>query len=88
MLRLAESLAYEKDTKVADDVTRMAGRYAANVKSLSGGELENRKSEIREVLRSFKYLAKWNLVPASFEPLAVLNQIEKAQGWDQEKKQS
>ena len=88
MLRLAESLAYENDPNVSDDVTRMAGRYADSVKSLSGAELEARKSEIREVLHSFKYLAKWNLVPAGFAPLAVLDQIEKAQGWDQEKKQS
>jgi hypothetical protein len=88
MLRLAESLVYEKDSKVAADVTRMAGRYAENVKLLSSPELESRKGEIREVLRSFKYLAKWNLVPAGFAPLAVLDQIEKAQGWDQEKKQS
>jgi hypothetical protein len=31
---------------------------------------------------------KWNLVPASFAPIAVLEKIEKAQGWDDTKKKS
>ncbi|MGH7943505.1 MAG: 3-keto-disaccharide hydrolase [Opitutaceae bacterium] len=86
MLRLAESLVYEKDSKVAGQVVQMADRYAASVKSLSGGELENRKGEMLEVLRSFKYLVKWNLVPAGFAPLGILNAIEKAQGWETPKK--
>ena len=86
MLRLAESLVYEKDPKTAEQVVQMAERYASSVKSLSGGQLEQRKGEILEVLRSFKYLAKWNLVPAGFGPLNVLSQIEKAQGWDNQKK--
>ena len=86
MLRLAESLVYQKDPKVSEQVNQMADRYAASVKSLSGGELEQRKGEILEVLRSFKYLAKWNLVPGNFGPLATLNQIEKTQGWDNPKK--
>ena len=54
--------------------------------SLSAGELERRKDEILNVLRSFKYLAKWKLVSASFAPISVLTQIEKTQGWDQQKK--
>jgi hypothetical protein len=86
MLRLAESLVYEKDAKVADQVVQMANRYAASVQSLSGGALEQRKNEILDALRAFKYLAKWKLVPASFEPVAVLSRIEKAQGWDKPKK--
>jgi hypothetical protein len=86
MLRLAESLVYEKDSRVSSQVEQMAGRYASQVKSLSAGELERRKDEILNVLRSFKYLAKWKLVPAGFAPISVLTQIEKTQGWDQQKK--
>jgi hypothetical protein len=85
MLRLAESLAYEKDASVVSQVEKMAESYATSVKALPGGELENRKSEILNVLRAFKYLAKWNLVNPGFAPLAVLDQIEKAQGWDKPK---
>jgi hypothetical protein len=79
-------LVYEKNGGVTSEVNELAGRYAATIKSLSGGELEARKGEILEVLRSFKYLAKWNLVPAGFPPLAVLEAVERAQGWDDAKK--
>jgi hypothetical protein len=64
----------------------MADRYVAGVKSLSGSELESRKDEITNVLRAFRYMAKWNLVPTGFAPVAVLDRIEKAQGWDLPKK--
>ena len=82
MLRFAESLIYQPDAQVAEQVTRMAGRYVSSLQALPGAELERRKGEILEVLRSFRYLAKWNLVPAGFGPLAALIQIERAQGWD------
>jgi hypothetical protein len=86
MLRLAESLVYEKDTTAQQQVEQMAERYVASVKSLSSDELEKRKDEIRSVRSAFKYLAKFGIVPGSFAPTAVLDQIEKAQGWDQQKK--
>lgn len=86
MLRLAESLVYEKDARVSAQVQQMAERYATSLKSLSGPELESRKDEITNVLRAFRYLAKWNFIPASFGPISVLDRIEKAQGWDQPKK--
>jgi hypothetical protein len=85
MLRLAESLVYEKDANAAAQVEQMADRYAGSLKALSGEALETRKNEILNVLRSFKYLAKWNLVKPGFGPLTVLDQIEKKQGWDKPK---
>lgn len=83
MLRLAESLVYEKDGDTHARVARLADEYVAGLKSKSGAELEQRKAEILRVFAAFKYLAKWNLVPSNFSPLAVLSQVEKAQGWDQ-----
>ena len=71
---------------ILGQVEKMADGYVASVKSLSGGELEMRKDEITSVLRAFRYLAKWNIVPAGFAPLAALDRIEKAQGWDVPKK--
>jgi hypothetical protein len=88
MLCLAESLVYEKDSAVASQVEQLANSYVASVKSLSPGELDARKSEILMVFNAFKYLTKWNIFPASFAPRAELDRIEKAQGWDQQKKKS
>ena len=86
MLRLAESLVYDQDSATSSQVTKMAEQYVTSVKSLSSADLEQRKPEITEVLRAFRYLAKWNIVSGSFGPLAGLGGIEKAQGWDKPKK--
>jgi hypothetical protein len=86
MLRLAESLVYEKDAKVAAQVEQLATRYVETVKSRSGGELESRKEEIMSVLRAFRYLVKWKFLPSGFAPAAALERIEKSQGWDTPKK--
>jgi hypothetical protein len=86
MMRLAESLVYERDANTYAQVEKMANGYASGVKSLSPGELEGRKGEITSVLRAFRYLARWNIAPAGFAPLAALDRIEKAQGWDIPKK--
>lgn len=86
MLRLAESLVYEKHAATYAQVEQLAERYVASVKPLSASELEQRKEEIRSVTRAFKYLAKFNIVPKTFAATAALDRIEKAQGWDKEKK--
>jgi len=86
MLRLAESLVYEKDADTYRQVEQAAERYTAALKSAAPTELEKRKGEIQSVTRAFRYLAKWKIAPANFAPLAALDRIEKAQGWDKEKK--
>jgi hypothetical protein len=86
MLRLAESLVYERDAAVQAQVEQMAERYAGSLKSLSPEETEKRKGEIRNATRALKYLAKIGVLSSSFGPTAALDRIEKAQGWDQPKK--
>ena len=86
MLRLAESLVYEKDPATLRRVEEMAGHYTASLTSLKGDELEKKKAEILTVTRALKYLARFGVVPSSFAPIATLDRIEKTQGWDQKKK--
>jgi hypothetical protein len=86
MLRFAESLVYEKDSATQKKVEQMAERYVTSLKTLSPDQIEQRKEEIRTVTRAMKYLAKWGVLSGTFAPTAALDRIEKAQGWDQEKK--
>lgn len=86
MLRLAESLVYEKEPQAYRRVEQWAEKYAAGVKGLRPADLEKRKNEIRNVTRAFKYLSKWEILPGNFGPTLTLDQIEKAQGWDEKKK--
>lgn len=86
MLRLAESLVYEKHAATLARVETMAARYASEVTALSADQQEKRKGEITSVQRALKYLQKWNVLSAGFAPLAALDRIERARGWDQTKK--
>jgi hypothetical protein len=86
LLRLGESLVYEKNPAAMQQFTQLAGSYADSARALSGAALENRKNEIESTLRAFHYLARWDVVPKNFPPIGTLEQIVKSQGWGQQKK--
>ena len=86
MLRLAESLVYERDAATADKVEALAAAYVANLSSLSRPQLDAKKDEALMVREDFHYLATWGFVPASYAPRVALDGLVKAQGWDAAKK--
>lgn len=83
MLRLAESLVYERDEATARQVEQMASGYVSGLKNLSGGALEAKKGEALNTARVFAYLTKWEIYPASFAPKGELERLIKARGWDE-----
>ena len=85
LLRLAESLVYENDATTARQVQQQAEAYVATLKALPPSELEAKKREATSVLRAFQYLAKFGIVAKDYAPKRALEQVEKAQGWDQRK---
>jgi len=85
MLRLAESLVYEKDAATFQQVEQQADSYVASLKQLSPHQLGAKKDEVKHVADAFQYLAKFNIVPADFGPKAEVEKIIKAQGWDKKK---
>ena len=82
MLRLMESLSYEKDAATVQTVETMAAQYVAGLKQLPADQLTGKKDEARHVRDAFKYLARWKILPASFGPFEGLQQIIQTQGWD------
>ena len=86
MLRLAESLVYEKDSAAAAKVEELAAGYVTSLKALAGDALEAKKNEAKSVLRALQYLAKFDFVPVSYGPKTVLDQFVTAHGWDDQKK--
>jgi hypothetical protein len=85
MLRLMESLEYEKDEPTLEKVEQMAGQYVASLKQLDAAKLATKRDEARNVSGAFKFLAKFNAVPAAFGPKEALDQLIKDQGWDKKK---
>jgi hypothetical protein len=86
MLRLAESLTYEKDATTAAKVDALAAAYVASVKDLNGAALEAKKSEAQSVRRALTYLGKYEILPATYAPRVALDALAKANNWDEKKK--
>jgi hypothetical protein len=85
MLRLMESLEYEKDEPTAQRVEQMAGAYVAALKALPTDQLAPKKDEVRQVSDAFKFLARFRVLSASFGPKTDLETMIKEQGWDKKK---
>ena len=83
MLRLAESLMYERDAATANRVEQLFADYAKRVSALQGAALEAKKAEVLNMNRVSAYLVKWNLFPAPFAPKAEFERLIKARGWDE-----
>jgi hypothetical protein len=82
MLRLAESLEYEKDDAAFQKVAQMAGQYADSLKKLPADQLGAKKDEARHVRDCFKHMARFKVIPDDFGPKVAIEQIIKDQGWD------
>ena len=82
MLRLMESLVYEKDEPTFQKVEQMAGQYVAGVKLRPSDQLASRKDEVRRVRDAFKYMTKFKIFPDNFEPKTAIEQFIKEQNWD------
>lgn len=82
MLRLMESLVYEKDESAYSQVIQMAEQYVTNLKNLPVDNLKTKKDEVLNVNGAFKYMIRFKIFPDSFAPSTGLDQIIKAQGWD------
>ena len=82
MLRLAESLEYDKDPESMQSVVQAAAKYVQTIKQLPPDKLAAKKDEVKYVNGAFGYLTRFKILPAPFAPKAELDQIIKDQRWD------
>jgi len=82
MLRVMESLTYEKDDATLQKVEEMASQYVAGLKSLPADKLGAKKDEVKHVNGAFKYLARFKALPGTFGPKVEIEKIVKDNGWD------
>jgi hypothetical protein len=85
MLRLAESLGYEKDEPTFKQVEQMAGQYVESLTRLSADQLTSKRDEIAGVNDAFQFLAKFNVIPAAFGPKVELEKMFNERGWAKKK---
>jgi prepilin-type processing-associated H-X9-DG protein len=86
MLRLMESLEYEKDAAALQQVEKLATQYVDGLKSLPADKVNARKDEANQLNADFKFLARFQALPSDFPPATALEQFIKEKGWDKKEK--
>ena len=82
LLRLLESLAYDRDEATVEKVTRMTSAYVQTVKQLPADQVGAKKGEVKQVKSALDYLEKAKALPPGFGPQAEVESLVKAQHWD------
>jgi hypothetical protein len=82
MFRLMESLEYEKDAAVEQQVSQMAEAYVSSLKQLPPEKLAGKKDEVKEVGRVLKFLTNFKILDPNFAPNTEVQRIIKEQRWD------
>jgi hypothetical protein len=82
MLRLMESLQYEKEDATVQKVATMATQYLDDLKKLPADKVAAKKDEVKQVSDAFKYLARFKALPEPFAPKTAIEHFIKDQGWD------
>jgi hypothetical protein len=85
MMRLMESLTYEKDEATIKTVEQMCGDYLASVKALAADKIGSKRDEVRYINGAFKYLIKFKSLTSDFGPAVEIDKLIKEQGWDKKK---
>lgn len=60
----------------------MAEQYVAGLRQLAADKIASKKDDAKRLNAALKYLAKFNILPATFPPKVELEKIIKDQGWD------
>ena len=82
MMRLAESLEYEKDDATMQKVEQMANAYVGSIKQLPADRLSSKKDEVKYIAGAFGFLTRFDVLPKAFAAKTELEQLIKDQKWD------
>lgn len=82
LLRLAESLEYENDGATSNKVQQMAAQYVAGLAQLPADQIGAKRDEARRLRDALVFLARFKVLPNTWEPKVKLEQIVRDQNWD------
>ena len=81
LLRLLESLAYDRDEATMHKVEEMTSTFVQSVRQLPADKIGDKKDEVKRVGQALDYLAKYNILPAAFGPKTETDKLIKEQRW-------
>ena len=82
LLRLFESLVYDKDDAAAQKAEQMANAFVQSVKELPADQIGAKKDAVKQLNGALGYLVRNNLLPSSFGPKTETDKLIKDQRWD------
>jgi prepilin-type processing-associated H-X9-DG protein len=82
LLRLIESLVYDRDDATVQKVEQMTSAFVQQVKQLPADQTGARKDEAKHLKTAFDYLAKSKVLPPTFGPKVEVETLVKDQHWD------
>jgi hypothetical protein len=83
LLRLYESLVYERDDAAMKQAQQLADQYLADLQQLPPDKLEAKKDEAKHLRDVYNYLARFKVIPGGAEQKLTLEKIIKDHKWDQ-----
>ena len=75
MLRLAESLVYERDDETAQKAAELAAQYMTALQQLPADKLAAKKDEVKHLRDVCKYLIRFDVIPADYEGKPVTRPV-------------
>jgi hypothetical protein len=82
LLRRMESLQYEKDDATVQKVQEMAARYIDSVRKLPADKIASKKGDVKRLSGAFQFLARFNILPATWPPKVAAEALIKEQRWE------
>lgn len=82
LLRRMESLQYEKDDATVQKVQEMAARYIDSVRKLPADKIASKKGDVKRLGGAFQFLARFNILPATWPPKVAAEALIKEQRWE------
>jgi len=81
LLRLIESLVYDKDAATVQKVEQMTLAFVQKVKQLPADQIAAKKDEVKHVDAALDYLTKNKILPPTFGPKTETDNLIKEQRW-------
>jgi hypothetical protein len=82
LLRLAESLVYERDDAALERAKQLAEQYLTDLQQMPADKLVAKKDEIKHMRDVARYMARWDVIPEDAPGKLQLEQIVKEHNWD------
>ena len=83
LLRLMESLCYQRDEATLKQCEDQTAAYAASLAAVPADQIESKKGEVLQMHNALQYLAKFNI--ASFGAAEAVQKLVKEREWDKKK---